>query len=117
MEPKTHTIDAKGKKLGRVASAIAHLLMEKDSVHFEKHQKIGARVTVVNASKLSISEKKLSEKEYANFTGHVGGLSFDTMRELVARHGYRDILYRAVRRMIPANKLRPGMLKRLSISE
>jgi len=117
MTPKTHTIDAKGKKLGRIASQIAHLLMEKDSPYFEKHRKAGAQVTVVNASKLSLTDKKQTGKTYANFTGHVGGLSFETMRELAARRGFRDVLFRAVRRMIPKNKLRPAILKRLIISE
>jgi large subunit ribosomal protein L13 len=119
MTPKItqHTLDAKGKKLGRIASQAAHLLMEKDSPHFEKHKKVGAKVVIVNASKLSLTEKKLSTKLYTHFTGHVGGLSFEPLKALAARKGYREVLYLAVRRMIPKNKLRPDMLKRLSITE
>ena len=117
MEPKSHTIDAKGKKLGRVASEAARLLMEKDTPHFERHQKAGARVTIVNASKLSVTEKKLAQKKYTRFTGHVGGLSFEPMKALTARKGYREALQTAIRGMIPRNRLRPAILKRLTITE
>ena len=119
MEPKTktYTIDAKGKKLGRVASQIASILMGKDSVAFERRKAPDVKVEVSNASLLSISEKHRKDIKYAHFSGYQGGLRFEELDALAKRRGYKEVLMHAVRGMIPNNKLRPGMLKRLVISE
>lgn len=117
MNQKSHTIDAEGKKLGRVASQAAHLLMEKDTPAFERHQKAGARVTVVNASKLDISEKRGSEIRYHSASGYPGDLKRESITALAKRRGIAEVVQRAVKGMLPANKLRPGLLKRLSVSE
>lgn len=117
MEPITHTIDAKGKKLGRVASEVAKLLMEKDVPSFEKHRKFGNRVIITNASKLSISEKRGDEIRYARASGYPGNLIRETINDVRGKHGIGEVLKRAIKGMIPKNKLRPDMLKRLEISE
>lgn len=118
MEPKNHTIDAAGQKLGRVASKAAHLLMEKDTAAFEKHRKIGSRVTIINAGKLSVSEKRAGEKNrYKRASGYSGNLVIESIAELSAKHGMREVVKRAVKGMLPDNKLRPDMLKRLIVSE
>jgi large subunit ribosomal protein L13 len=117
MDPKTYTIDAQGQKLGRIASKAASILMGKNSVAFTRHKAPDVKVEIVNASKLSISEKRAADKSYAHFSGYPGSLRFETMRDLIARRGYADVVAHAVRGMIPKNKLRPGMLKRLIITE
>ncbi len=117
MEPKTYTIDAKGKKLGRIASEAASILMGKNSVTFARHKAPDVRVSVVNASKLSISEKHLTNDKFARFSGYQGGLRFDTLSEVIKKHGYQWAVTHAVRGMIPKNRLRPGMLKRLTIKD
>lgn len=114
-QPVEHTIDAKGKKMGRVASQAAHILMGKHSTAFARHIAPDLSVKIINASKLSISEKHLQNNTYARFSGYQGGLKFDTLEALIARHGYKEAVKRAVKGMIPATKLRPGMLKRLII--
>lgn len=113
----THTIDAKGKKLGRVASEAAKLLMEKDTPAFEKHRKLGSHVVITNASKLSISEKRGEEVRYARASGHPGNLIQETIGDVRRKHGIGEVVRRAVKGMIPKNRLRPDMLKRLEISE
>lgn len=114
-KPTEHTIDAKGKKMGRVASQAAHILMGKHSTAFARHIAPELSVTIINASKLSISEKHLKDNTYARFSGYQGGLKFDTLDQLIKRHGHKEAVKRAVKGMIPATKLRPGMLKRLII--
>ncbi len=114
---RTYTIDAEGQKLGRIASKAAFILMGKNSVSFARHKAPEVKVEIVNASKLSISEKHRADNKYAHFSGYQGGLRFETLGALVKRRGYREAVKHAVRGMIPKNKLRPGMLKRLFISE
>ena len=117
MEPKVHTIDAKGKKLGRIASQAAHLLMEKDSPHFAKHKKEGARVVIINAGKLSITEKRAADTTYLRYSGYPGALKEENLTSLRERRGIGEVVVRAVKGMIPRNKLRPAMLKRLEVKE
>lgn len=117
MELKNHTVDAKGKKLGRVASQVAHLLMEKDTPAFEKRRKLGSRVTVINAGKLSISEKRSKEIRYSRASGYPGNLVQQDIARMREKHGIAEVVKRAVKGMIPDNKLRPDMLKRLEVVE
>lgn len=114
---KTYTIDAKGQKLGRIASQAASILMGKNSVDFVRHKAPDVRVEILNASKLSISEKHRVDIKYAHFSGYQGGLKFETLDALAKRRGYKEVVTHAVRGMIPRNKLRPGMLKRLIVKE
>ena len=113
----SYTIDAKGKKLGRVASQAASILMGKNSTSFARHKAPEVQVEITNVSQLSLSEKRRATHTYAHFSGYQGGLRFETLDALIKRRGYKDAVMHAVRGMIPRNKLRPGMLKRLTISE
>lgn len=112
-----HTIDASGKKLGRVASEAAKLLMEKDTPHFERYRKAGATVAVTNAGKLDISEKRGRAVRYHSASGYPGDLKEESIAALRGRRGIAEVVRRAVKGMLPANKLRPGLLKRLTVSE
>ncbi|MES2014448.1 MAG: uL13 family ribosomal protein [Patescibacteria group bacterium] len=114
---KEYTIDAKGQKMGRVATQAAHILMGKNSVFFVKNRAPDVAVTILNASKVVISEKHLQNNTYARFSGYQGGLKFDTLEALIERHGYKEAVKRAIKGMIPSTKLRPGMLKRLIITD
>lgn len=113
----THTIDAEGKKLGRVASEAAKLLMGKNLTTFAREKAPIVSVMITNASKLSISEDKRKNKKYPFFSGYQGGLRFETLKNLSSRRGYAEIVRHAVKGMLPGNKLRPAMMKRLVISE
>ena len=117
MENKEFTIDAEGKKLGRVATEVATILMGKNDPSFEKHTLSGNKVTIVNASKADISAKKLNEKEYGRYSGYPGGLKFDTMAKVIEKKGYAEVFRRAVFGMLPGNKLRQHIMKNLTVTE
>lgn len=112
-----HTIDAENQKLGRVASKIAHLLMGKSSLEFARNKMPVTKVTVINASKLSITEKKLKEKRYSTYSGYPGGLKKEKLEEKIAKKGMKDALKNAVSGMLPKNKLRTKMLINLKIND
>ena len=112
-----HTIDAQGKKLGRVASEAAKLLMGKNLVEFSRHKAPAVTVTVINAGKMSRSDAKTKEKRHIRFSGYPGSQKFESDVAVKARLGVKEVVKRAVRGMIPNNKLRPDMLKRLTVTD
>ncbi len=114
---KEYTIDATGKKIGRVASEAAVILMGKKDPSFEKHTATPLKLTIENASKLSVDPRKLETMKYAMYSGYPGGLRFDTLAKVIGKKGYSEVLNRAIKGMIPANKLRPVIMKNLSIKE
>jgi large subunit ribosomal protein L13 len=112
-----YTIDAQNKKIGRLASEIASILMGKNNPNFEKHTVSKNMVIVQNASKLSINPKKLEEKEYEKYSGYPGGLKFETLAKVIEKKGYEEVIRLAVYGMLPANKLRPKLMKNLIIND
>ena len=117
MTKKTYTINATGKTLGRVASETAKILRGKAEVSFERHIVPNISVTITNASKVKIMDKKLKEKIYDRYSGYPGGRHEETMGDLAKRKGYSELFMMAVNGMIPNNKLRPHIMKQLIITE
>ncbi len=114
---KTYTIDAAGKTLGRVASAAAKALMGKTRADYTPHIESGVKVTVTNASKLYVREKKRAGKVYTTYSGYPGGLKKETLSNLSARKGYGEAVRRAVKRMLPRNTMLTPRLKNLTVTE
>ncbi len=112
-----HTIDAQGKKLGRVASEAASLLNGKMTVGYSRNKVSGVKVSIINTSKASFDIKKLKQKDYVTFTGFRGGLFTETLEHLIARKGTNEVFERAVYRMLPSNSLRKEIMKNLTITE
>lgn len=112
-----HKIDATGEKLGRVASKAAVFLMNKDSVDFARNKMPKSKVIIENASKISITEKKLKESTHSRYSGYPGGLTKATLENVVAKKGYKEVLRHAISGMLPKNKLRDKMLLNLTIKE
>lgn len=113
-------IDAQGKSIGRVATEAAMALMGKDRADFEPHLIQTEGVKITNASKVSIDEKKLegkSKKLYERYTGYPGGLKKESISKVVEKHGYGEIFKRAIRGMLPNNKHRAQLLKKIEITE
>ncbi len=113
-------IDAQGKSIGRVATEAAMALMGKDRADFEPHIIQTEGVHITNASKVSIDEKKLNgknKKQYSRYTGYPGGLKFESITKVVEKHGYQEIFKRAIRGMLPANKHRAQLLKKIEVTE
>jgi large subunit ribosomal protein L13 len=112
-----HTIDAEGKKPGRIATQAAVLLMGKNLTTFVRNAIPNTKVSIIHASKLDIDPRKLDSKIYENFSGYPGGRKETTMKKLVEKKGNAEVLRKAVRGMLPANKLRDRMMKNLIITE
>ncbi|MGM0482580.1 MAG: 50S ribosomal protein L13 [Patescibacteria group bacterium] len=112
------TIDASGRSFGRVATEVADALRGKDSPFFEKNRIMGAEVNVVNVSSARVSAPKKHEKKvYVSYSGYPGGKKERTLGEMIERRGHKEVMRRAVYGMLPNNKLRPRLMKRLNISE
>lgn len=112
-----YKIDAQNKKIGRLASEIAMILMGKNTPDFEKHKIAGNTVEVFNASKMSIDVKKLREKEYETYSGYPGGLKFTSLEKMLEKKGHGEVIRNAVHGMLPANKLRDRLMKNLIIKD
>ena len=112
-----YKIDASGKKLGRLASEVASILLGKKSADFQKNQIAYVKVEVINASKMDIDEKKARTKSYRHYTGYPGGLREKTLEEIATKKGYGEILEKAVTGMIHNTRLKKDMLKNLIITE
>lgn len=115
MKRTTHKINATEKPLGRLACEVALLLRGKDQPNFVPYSDMGGNVIVENIDKMKITGKKLKDKVYRHHTGFPGGFTEITMDELIAKKGMGEVLRRAVFGMLPKNKLRPKMMKRLKI--
>ena len=114
---KNYKIDASGKKLGRLASEIASILIGKTNPDFQKNTIANVKVEVLNASKMSITEKKARTKVYTNYSGFPGGLKKRTLEEVATKGGYTEVLEKAVSGMIHNTRLKNDCLKNLSIKE
>lgn len=112
MKRETHTIDATGKVLGRLAADIAVLLRGKDKPEFMPNQDIGDFVVVKNIDKVKITGNKMEGKIYYRHTGYMGGLK-ETPLKKVFDKSPAEVLRRAVFGMLPGNKLRAEQIKRL----
>ncbi len=113
----THTIDAQGKKLGRVSSEAAKILMGKTSADYQSNVVADVEVRIVNVAKADISSKKMAEKIYDRYTGYPGGLIQKTMQAVVAKKGFSEVFRIAVKGMLPKNKLQDKMMKNLVVTE
>jgi len=114
---KEHIIDATNQSLGRTASKAAVLLMGKNSPEFARNIVAKVKVKITNASKIKVTEKKLLTKEYKNYSGYPGGLRIQTMKKVTGDKGFSEVMKKAVRGMIPSNKLRPLIMKNLIVTE
>lgn len=114
---ETHTIDAGGKSLGRVASLAAAALRGKNLVTFSRQTPPLCRVTITNASKLKLEARKLKAKSYLRYSGYPGGLKAMSLENLIVRKGITEALRLAVRGMLPRNKWRTIFLNRLIITK
>lgn len=111
---ETHIIDAQNKPLGRLASEIAILLQGKHKPDFAPYKDIGDFVLVKNIEKIRFTGKKLKTKKYFKHSGYLGGLKVKTLEELYKKDPFL-VLRKAVLGMLPKNKLRAKMIKRLKL--
>ncbi|HOK18244.1 MAG TPA: 50S ribosomal protein L13 [Caldisericia bacterium] len=107
-------IDATDKTLGRVSVIIARLLMGKHKVDYTPYADCGDYVIVINAEKIKLSSDKAENKKYYHYSGYPGGLKETTFNQLIKKHPDQPIR-EAVKGMLPKNKLKYRMMKRLKV--
>jgi len=109
-----HVLDADGQTLGRLATKVAELLMGKHKPTYSPHLDMGDFVIVVNASRIRVTGNKLDGKIYYRHTGYVGGIKETPLREMLERHPDR-VIEKAVKGMLPRNKLAGSLLRHLKV--
>jgi large subunit ribosomal protein L13 len=107
-------IDAKEQLLGRVAVTAANLLRGKEKPIFTPHVDTGDFVVVINASRVRVSGRKEENKSYMSFSGYVGGHKSENVKARRARHP-ELLIERAVRGMIPHNRLGRAVYRKLKV--
>jgi len=110
-----YVLDASEVSLGRLSTKAATLLTGKEKPQFTQHIDTGDYVIIVNADKLVVTGDKLKQKMYYRHSGYPGGLKEATLADKLAKGAAPEVIERAVRGMLPVNKLRDERLKRLKV--
>ncbi|MDO4369062.1 MAG: 50S ribosomal protein L13 [bacterium] len=114
VERKWYVIDATDVTLGRLASRVAHMLRGKHKATYTPHIDCGDYIIIVNADKVRLTGNKLDKKIYYNHSGYVGGLRSRTAREMIENYPV-EMVERAVKGMLPHNRLGRAMYKKLFV--
>ena len=109
-----HVVDLEGQVLGRIASQIARVLRGKHKAIYSPSVDAGDFVVVVNADKIKLTGNKLSDKMYYRHTGYPGGIRSANAETMLEKKP-EDIIKKAVKGMLPKNKLGRQMLKKLKV--
>ncbi len=107
-------VDADGKTLGRLASEIAHRLRGKHKPLYTPHMDTGDYIVVINAEKVRVTGRKLTDKLYQHHTGYIGGLRTETFADRIVRRPTL-VLEQAVKGMLPKNPLGRAMFGKLKV--
>ena len=114
VERKWYVIDAEGKNLGRVATKAATILRGKHKATFTPHIDCGDYVIIINASKVNLTGKKLTDKMYYNHSGFPGGLRERNAKEMIENYP-EEMMERAIKGMLPKGRLGRQMYKKLFV--
>ncbi len=114
VQPKWHLIDAEGAVLGRLAVKAANLIRGRHKACYTASVETGDYVVVINAEKVVVTGKKEEQNEYMFFSGFVGGESYRSLKLMRERHP-EFIVTRAVKGMLPKNRIAAKMLKKLRV--
>ncbi len=111
-----YLFDAKNVRLGKLAVEVSKTLMGKDKVNSADNLDDGDYVVVINVKELSFHPKKLNNKKYYSHSGYMGSLKTETLKDLFERKP-DEVLRKAVKGMLPKNKIQAKILNRLYIYE
>ena len=114
IEREWYVVDATGHTLGRLASEIATILRGKNKPTYTPHIDTGDNVIVINAEKIKVTGKKLDQKIYYHHSDYVGGMKETTLREKLNKKP-EDVIYLAVKGMLPKGPLGRQMIKKLHV--
>lgn len=115
VERKWYIVDAANKPLGKVAAQVAMILMGKHRPDYTPHVDCGDCVIVLNASKVVLTGKKMTDKFYRHHTGHIGGLKEVSYGELLEKNPEKLVKI-AVKGMLPKNKIADAAMTRIRVS-
>ncbi len=107
-------VDASDLVLGRLASEVAKILRGKHKPNFTPHADCGDNVIVINAEKVKLTGKKMSDKRYVRYTGYPGGQRFTSPIEILEKHPER-LVEMAVRGMLPKSRLGRKVFKNMFV--
>src|SRR5579862_557335 len=113
-EHRWYVVDAAGERLGTLAVRIARALSGKHKPTWTPHIDDGDHVIVINADKVELGGNKWDQKVYYRHSGYPGGLRVQTAREMHDKHPER-LIEKAVRGMLPTNRMRDEQLRRLTV--
>ncbi len=114
IEKKFYLIDATGKTLGRLASNIAKILLGKHKPCWVSYMDTGDSVIVINAEKIKVTGKKITDKMYYRHSGYLGGLKKETFMSLMQKSP-ETIIEHAVKGMLPHNRFGRKLIKKLKV--
>ena len=114
IERKWYVVDAEGQTLGRLATEVAKVLTGKKKPEYTPFIDSGDHVIIVNADKIKVTGRKAEQKVYRSHSGYVGGLKEVSYADMMAKHPNR-ILEKAIKGMLPKNKLGRQMYRKLKV--
>jgi large subunit ribosomal protein L13 len=115
IEKKWYVIDAEGLVLGRMAAVISRILRGKHKTTFTPHMDCGDNIVVVNAEKVKLTGKKLTDKIYYRHTGYPGGIRANTAGGILSGKRPERVVIKAVERMLPRGPLGRQQMKNLKV--
>ena len=107
-------VDADGEVLGRLASKVAKILRGKHKPSFTPHVDCGDNVVIINAEKVKLTGKKMTDKKYFRHTGYPGGQVIDTPEKLLAKKP-GSVVEKAIKGMLPKNRLGSDLFRNLHV--
>ena len=114
LEKKWLLLDATDKTLGRLSAKISSILMGKNKAQYTPHNDLGDYIVVINAEKVKVTGNKDIQKKYFRHSGYPGGLKSSTFSEIIEKNP-EDIILKAVKGMLPKNKLSNSMISKLKV--
>jgi len=109
-------VDAENEILGRLASKVAKIVRGKNKVNFTPHVDCGDNVIIINSEKIQLTGNKWDQKEYVRHTGYPGGQRFTSVKQMLEKNP-TEIIRKAVKGMLPKNRLGSVLLKNVFIYE
>ena len=114
VENKWYIVDAKDCILGRLATLVASYIRGKHKPQYTPHNDVGDSIVVINAAKIRLTGNKWKQKTYYRHSGYMGGLKEITAEKLLEKKP-EDLIYKAVKGMLPKNKLGSKLNKKLKV--
>jgi large subunit ribosomal protein L13 len=114
MEKKVHNFDAQGKVAGRLATQVAHILMGKHDVNYAANKDHGDIIEITNIAGIKFTGNKLNDKLYYRHSQYPGNLKTTKLKDMMSKDPKKTFI-KILYNMLPKNRLRPRMLKRVII--